>query len=68
MILNDFLSYKNMIIVFHITSFYNEEEKILVQTRSQTKTSSTVLPNVHGIDKGIDQKKQVIKPLSAQVQ
>ena len=44
-----------------------EQGKYLVQTRSQTKTSGNILPEVHGIDKGIDPnirlEKQVIKPV-----
>ena len=31
-----------------------EQGNYLVQTRSQTKTSGIILPEVHGIDKGID--------------
>ena len=62
-------------ILFHMqnvsqTRCYNigerEQGKYLVQTRSQTKTSGIILPEVHGIDKGIDQnirpEKQVIRP------
>ena len=49
--------------------YYNiserEEGKYLVQTRSQAKSSGITLPEVHGIDKGIDPnirpEKQVIK-------
>ena len=52
------------------TGYYNigerEQGKYLVQTRSQTKSSGIMLPEVHGIDKGIDPnirlEKQVIKP------
>ena len=44
----------------------------MVQTRSQTKTNSTVWSRVHGIDKGVDlnlrPEKQVIKPQSGPVQ
>ena len=44
-----------------------EQGKYLVQTRSQTKTSGIILPEVHGIGKGIDLnirlEKQVIKPV-----
>ena len=51
--------------------YYNindrKEEKYLVQTRSQAKSSSTTLPEVHGVDKGIDPNillvKQVLKPI-----
>ena len=43
--------------------------KYLVQTRSQTKSSSIRLPEVHGIEKGLDlnipPEKQVIKPIVA---
>ena len=53
------------------TRYYNiderEQGKYLVQTRSQTKTSGIILPEVHGIDKGIDPnvrpEKQIIKPI-----
>ena len=53
------------------TRYYNlnekEQGKYLVQTRSQAKTSGTILLKVHGIDKGIDPnirpEKQVIKPV-----
>ena len=44
-----------------------KEGKYLVQTRLQTKSSNITLPEVHGIDKGIDPKvqpeKQIIKPI-----
>ena len=44
-----------------------EEEKYLIQTRSQYKSSGITLPAVHGIDKGINPslkpEKQVIKPM-----
>ena len=40
--------------------------------KSQTKTSGTVLPKLHGIDKGVDPnlrpEKQEIKPLSTLLQ
>ena len=53
------------------TKYYNirerEQGKYLVQRRSQTKTSCIILPEVHGIVKGIDPniklEKQVIKPI-----
>ena len=53
------------------TRYYNigerEQGKCLVQTRSQNKTSGIILPEVHGIHKGIDPnirlEKQVIKPV-----
>ena len=33
----------------------NKEQKIyLIQIRSQTNTSGTILPNVHSIDEGVD--------------
>ena len=39
----------------------------MIQTISQAKTSSTVLPNVHGTDKGVDPvvqwEKQMIRPV-----
>ena len=51
--------------------YYNIGErkpgKHLVQTRSQTKTSGIILPEVHGIDQGLGHKvrleKQVLKPV-----
>ena len=60
----------NMQNVLH-AKYYNinerEQGKYLVQTRSQTKTSGIILPEVHGIDKGIDPNmrggRQVIKPV-----
>ena len=40
------------------TRYYNinerEQGKYLVQTRSQAKTTGIILPEVHGIDRGID--------------
>ena len=40
------------------TKYYNLGEgnlgKYLVQTRSQVKSSGTRLPEVHGVDKGLD--------------
>ena len=47
----------NMYTMLH-TRYYNimerEQGKYLVHTRSQAKTSGIILPEVHGIDKGID--------------
>ena len=51
--------------------YYNIGErkkgKYLVQTRLQAKSSGITLPEVHGVDKGIDPKtqpeKQVMKPI-----
>ena len=83
MILSDFLSRHddsdpheiipisfNMQNVLH-TRYYNinekEQGKYFIQTRSQAKTSDTILPKVHDIDKGIDTnvrpEKQVINPV-----
>ena len=54
------------------TSYYNniyekKSREILNQTRSQAKSSGITLPEVYGVDKGIDPnllpKKQVIKPI-----
>ena len=46
-----------------------EQGKCLVQTRSQAETSGTILPKVHGKDKGrnpnVRLEKQVIKPIIA---
>ena len=48
-------------------SINHKEQRKLVQTRSQAKTSGTFLLKVHSIDKGIDPnirlEKQVIKPV-----
>ena len=50
-----------------------EKEKYLEQTRSQSKSSSITLPEVHGVDKGINlhvkpknkqTNKQTIKPMT----
>ena len=50
----------------------NEQKRYLIQTRSQGKTSGTILPKVHGIDKGVDPnvqlEKQIIKPVVTPVQ
>ena len=51
--------------------YYNigerKEEKYLVPTRSQAKSSGITLPEVHGVDKEIDStiqlEKQVTKPI-----
>ena len=51
--------------------YYNinegKEGKYLVQTRSQAKSSGITLPEVHGVDKGIDLnillEQQVMKPI-----
>ena len=44
------------------------EDKYLVQTRSQSKCSSITLPEVHGVDNGINlhvgPKKQTLKPIT----
>ena len=53
--------------------YYNiiekEQGKYLVQNRSHDKSSGIILPEVHGIDKGIDSnirlEKQVIKPIKS---
>ena len=53
------------------TIYYNinerEQGKYLVQTRSQAKISCIILPEVHGIGKGIDPnirpEKQATKPV-----
>ena len=51
------------------TMYYNisEQGKYLVQTRLQAKSSGITLPEVHGIDKGIDSnirpEEQVIKSI-----
>ena len=39
-----------------ITFSENKQGKYYVQTRSQAKSSGIILPDVHGIDKGIDPK------------
>ena len=44
----------------------------MIQTRSQAKTNGSILPEVHGVDKGVDPnvkpEKQIIKPLVTPVQ
>ena len=44
-----------------------KEGKYLVQTRLQAKSSHITLPEVYGVDKGIDPnvqpEKQVVKPI-----
>ena len=44
-----------------------EQRKYLVQTRFQARSSGIILPEVHGIDNGIDPnirpESQVIKPI-----
>ena len=51
----------------HCNTGEGKEEKYLVQTRLQAKSSGITLPAVHGVDKGIDPnirpEKQVIKPI-----
>ena len=52
--------------------YYNLDEgkvgKYLVQMRSQAKSSGIKLPEVHGVEKGLDQnilpENQVIKPIA----
>ena len=51
----------------------NKKEIYLAQARSQNKTSATVLPEAHGIDKGVEpnlrpQKQVIIKLVSRAVQ
>ena len=47
----------NMQEVLH-ASYYNihetEQKRYLIQTRSQARNSGTILPKVHGVDKGVD--------------
>ena len=44
----------------------------MIQTRSHKETSATILPKVHGGDKGVDPnikaEKQIIEPLSTPIQ
>ena len=44
------------------------EDKYLVQTRSQSKSSGITLPDVHEVDKGINlhvrPEKQILKPIT----
>ena len=80
MILSDFLSRQKQDEIIPISfnmqnilqsKYYNidksKDGKYLVQTRSQGKSSSIPLPEVHKVDKGIDPnirlEKQVIKPI-----
>ena len=50
----------------------SEQNKYLIQTGSQAKTRGTILPKVHGVDKGvipnIKPEKKIIKPLVTPVQ
>ena len=56
--------------------YYNihesKQERYLFQTRSQAKTSGSISPKVHAVDKGenpnIKPEKQIIKPLVTAVQ
>ena len=32
----------------------NEQKKYMIKTRSQARTNGTILPKVHGVDKGVD--------------
>ena len=51
--------------------YYNvgqeKESRYLIQTQSHSKTSGIKLPEVHGVDKGIDPsvkpEKQILKPI-----
>ena len=43
----------------HYSIHENEEKKYFIQNISQAKTSATILPKVHGVDKGVDSN---IKP------
>ena len=45
---------ENVLYTRYSTINEREQGKYLVQTRSQSKTSGTFLPEVHGIDKEID--------------
>ena len=58
---------QNVLHTRHYNIYKKEHEKYLVQTRSQAKTSSSSLPMVHHIYKGIDPnvrlEKQVIRPV-----
>ena len=47
----------NMQKVLHANCYYiheNEQKRYMIQTRSQARTSGTILPKVHGVDKGVD--------------
>ena len=52
--------------------YYNihecEQKRYLIQTKTQAKTSGTILPKVHGVDNGVDPnvrpEKQIVKPLA----
>ena len=54
---------QNVLQTRYFTIGEKEQGKYLVQTRSQTKTSSIILPEVHGIDPNIRPEKQVIRPV-----
>ena len=52
----------------HYYNIHEHEQKMyLIQTRSQTRTSGTVLLQVHGVDKEVDPnvkpEKQIIRPV-----
>ena len=55
-----------------ITTYTKTKKRYLIQTRSQTKINGTILPKVHGIDKGVNPnvrpEKQIIKPVVTPVQ
>ena len=57
--------------MLNITIYMKLNEKIFYSNK--TKTSSTVFPKVHGVDKGVDpnlipSSKQVVKPVRSPVQ
>ena len=53
-----------------VTIYMRMNKRYLIQMRSQVKTSGTILPKVHGVNKGVDARsgKQMIKPLATSVQ
>ena len=64
----------NMQEMLHVRYYYiheSEQKRYLIQTRSQAKTSSTILPMEHGKNKGLDPNirpaMQIIKPLVTNV-
>ena len=45
---------KNVLHNRYYSKSEKEQGKYLIQTRSQAKTSDIILPEIHGVDKGID--------------
>ena len=54
--------------ILDITIYINKQKRYFIQTRSQAKTSHTVLPKVQSIDKGVvpnlQLEKQMMRPVT----